>query len=276
MKSLSERNKERKELYKKGLNDREIAEKQGVHKSSVQEWRDRRNLPPNAEPGESYNYRDVPSEEEVKESILKSSDLREVASDFGVCRETFRKWLEQMGFPKTPKGCFSVPWIKMSYNKEGIVKISKKYSAAEAARRHNTSSKNVQRFLRYHDIDWSSNGSSNPPEKKEIEPFLPIEGEYFKLENSGCDCMIMRGENKCILIEEKSSLSDYTLSEGARELMIAEKIVEDYFGLTSQRKIIYCGSPDSDSIQASKVKRTKKYLDIEIWGWNYSQNEGNS
>jgi len=268
MKPLSERNKERKELYEKGLNDREIAEKQDVHKSSVKGWRDRRGLPPNAEPSESYNYRDVPDEEEIKKSILKSSNLKEVANSLDVCEEVLRRWMDGMDFPKTPRGRFSIPWVKISCNKEDVIETSKKYSVSETAGKYNTSRDTIRRFLKYHGINWNSNGSSNPPERRKMDPFLPIEGKYFRLKNSGCDYMIVKEEDKCILIEEKSSLSDFTLGEAVRQLMIAEKIAEDYFELTTQRKIIYCENPNFDSVEASKLRRTEEYLDIEIWGWN--------
>lgn len=265
-------NERRRKLYNKGLNDHEMANEVDVTPQSIRHWRDNFDLSPNGlRPGESL---EPPEKKEMKKEILKNeySSLQEVAGSFGVCIATLSNWLEQMNFPKTPKGTFSLPWIRISCNKKGIIETSKKYSATEAARQFNTCPTNIQNFLQFQNVDWNENGQSLKPERgKRIEPFLSIEGEYFKLKNCGCDYIIVKDKDRCILIEEKDSLQYNLLSEAVRELMIAEKIVKDYFGLTSQRKIIYCESPDFDSIQISKIRRTEKYLDIEIWHWN-SQN----
>lgn len=250
-------------LYKQGLNDEEIAERQDVHPSSVRGWRRRRNLSPNHKPGD--NFKEPPSKKNLKRAIFEFENLKEVANHFDVHKVTLRKWLSKMDFPKTSRGEFTVPWIRMSYNKKDIIKTSKKYSAAEAARKYNVGESSVRRFLRQHNIDWTRNGSNRKPEKKKIEPFLPIRGDYFKLKNCGCDYLIVKDKNQCALVEEKSSLQHRNWQEATIQLLTGEKIVKNHFGLSPQRKIIYCENPSFDSLEKTLLKRVEKYLGIEFW-----------
>jgi len=253
------------------LTDKEIARKVGVSQSTIQEWRDRRGLPQNYFYAKGDESREPPSEREVIERIKNTSHTswREFfREEFNVSEGIWRKenWLDRHDFPKTNGGKYSIVRARMELLKEELMNIAEKYSASVAARKYNISEECVKSFLRDCRPDWKRNGWRKRPKKEEIEPFLPIEGKYFRLKNVSCDYMIVKEENNCILIEEKSSLSSYSFAEAVRQLMIAEKMVEDRFGLATQRKIIYCENPDAD-VQESKIRKTRKYLGIEVWDW---------
>lgn len=74
--------KKRRELYDKGLNDREIAERIGVHQTTITAWRHRNNLPPNQKRGspQKHDY------DKIKELYDKGMNDKEIAKKLDIPR----------------------------------------------------------------------------------------------------------------------------------------------------------------------------------------------
>jgi transposase len=71
------------QLYMKKMSDQEIAEKLGVSRVAVYDWRIERGLPPhNAKPGHEARM----------EVYLRGLSDRQAAKELGIGRSTFRNW----------------------------------------------------------------------------------------------------------------------------------------------------------------------------------------
>lgn len=90
---------ERDELYEKGLNDDEIAERLGVCKGAIVYWRKMRGLSANIEKPENY------SDNDERDKLYKQglSD-RAIAEKLGVNRRTITSWRVRKGYrPNSPE-----------------------------------------------------------------------------------------------------------------------------------------------------------------------------
>lgn len=105
-----DKEKERLDLYNRGMSDAEIAKRVYVEKNVIQRWRTRRGLPPNAPKGfqKGNKYGCMSRLSEIKENkrrdlLKRGLNDSQIARIVGVENSTISQWRRSRGLPSNRK-----------------------------------------------------------------------------------------------------------------------------------------------------------------------------